>query len=61
MDCPNCDTYIYGAELENSNWQESTYYDFMIGRCPKCGKIYRWVEVYPLSHFEDIEEVQPDE
>lgn len=61
MNCPNCGTYIYGAESENSEWYNSIYYDSMVGRCPKCGKCYSWTEVYILSNIEDVKEVQPDE
>ena len=61
MECQNCGTYIYDAELKDSNWHSKVYYDFMIGQCPKCGKCYSWTEVYKFSNVEDIEEVQPDE
>lgn len=28
-----------------------------IGHCPKCGKKYRWKDIYKYSHSEDVEEV----
>lgn len=30
---------------------------YEVGYCPKCGKIYKWRDVYKFSHFEDLEEV----
>lgn len=29
---------------------------YEIGHCPKCGKKYKWKDVYNFSHFEDLEE-----
>ena len=27
-----------------------------IGHCPKCGKKYKWRDIYEYSHFKDLEE-----
>lgn len=27
-----------------------------LGHCPKCGKDYKWFDVYKYSYFEDLEE-----
>lgn len=61
MDCPNCDTYIYDAEIKDTEWIGMSCYGHMCGRCSVCGKAYTWVEVFTFSHIENIEEVQPDE
>lgn len=61
MNCPNCGTYIYTTELLDSEFESNCYYDFVEGRCPKCGKIYDWTEVYTFNRIEDVEEVRPDE
>ena len=30
---------------------------FADGHCPQCHREYRWTDVYKLTHFKDLEEV----
>lgn len=51
MKCPNCHVDFFPIadhKLEQSD--ESVYYPFT-GRCPKCKKWFRWVEIYTLDEI----------
>lgn len=61
MNCPNCNTYVCAVDTLDSTFESNCYYDSVEGWCPKCGKVYRWVEVFKIDHVEDIEEINPDE
>ena len=61
MNCPNCNTYIYEVETIDTEFESNCYYDSVEGRCPKCGKVYRWVEVFKFDRVEDVEEIDPDD
>ena len=56
MKCTKC-----GTDLEFDDTVD-TYSDsiivifYEVGHCPKCGKKYKWKDVYNFSYFEDLEE-----
>ena len=55
-ECTKC-----GTDLEFDDTID-TYADsvivifYEVGHCSKCGKKYKWRDVYNFSHFEDLEE-----
>lgn len=61
MNCPNCDTYIYDVDSIDTEFESNCYYDSVVGHCHKCGKTYRWVEVFKFDRVENVEEINPDE
>ena len=55
---PEC--LVCGTELEFDDTideyaDDTTVRMKELGHCPKCGKHYRWFDVYKYSHFEDLE------
>lgn len=55
--CPNC-----GNELTKYEGYEivigiSEHQEYAVGYCENCRKEYRWVNIFSLSHVENIEEV----
>ena len=54
--CPNCgheliedescDIFVYISECQ----------EYIVGHCENCGKKYQWVNIYKLSHVEDLKE-----
>ena len=61
MNCPNCDAYMYAVDTLDSEYESNCYYDTVEGYCHKCGKTYRWVEVFKFDRIENVEEINPDE
>ncbi len=57
MTCPKCSTKIFVDEYLDQEFYNGKYYDSVEGRCPLCGKWYRWTEVFQYSHDENIEEI----
>ena len=38
-------------------WANADYVEMKnIGHCPKCGKLYKWKDIYHFTEFEDLEE-----
>ena len=46
MKCPNCKNFVRAVDTYDTDWIENTYYDYVEGTCPNCGKSWRWTEVY---------------
>lgn len=58
-DYPKC---LY-CNVELDNFDHYDCYDtdnitvyYTAGRCPKCGKNYKWEEIYTYNYFENFEE-----
>lgn len=56
--CSNCGNTVYGIDVLDTEYQDSTYYDYVEGTCLTCGKMYNWVEVFTFDHAEDITEIK---
>ena len=60
MKCPNCSGIVREVDTLDSEYFGNKYYDTVEGICSKCGKIWRWKEVYTFDHYEDIEGIEID-
>jgi len=61
--CPHCGCVLiffehYDCDCEVDGGKAFFFAD---GHCPQCHREYCWTDVYTLSHFEDLEEVDKDE
>ena len=54
MKCPNCGNEIYAIDTLDSDCSGDSYFDYVEGTCPNCGKSWRWIEVFTFDHYENI-------
>ena len=59
--CPHCGCTLTFFEHYDCYDTEDKVLCFANGYCPKCRREYRWTDVYKLSYFEDLEEVNKNE
>lgn len=59
--CPYCGCALTLFEHYDCYDEEDKTLFFANGDCPKCYREYSWTDVYKLSHFENLEEVDKDE
>lgn len=60
MKCPNCCEIIEAVKIIDHDWDGANYYYEVEGTCSKCGKSYRWTEVYQHTFDGNIEEITED-
>ena len=54
--CGICNTDLWFDDTVDQ-WSDEDVVEMKnIGHCPKCGKKYRWRDIYKYSHYEDLEE-----
>lgn len=58
MRCPNCYEWISDAYTHEEEYYDLTYYSTMIGTCSKCGKKYKWTEVFTFDDIIEVEEME---
>lgn len=61
MKCPNCGNYIHAVDTLDTEYDDGSYYDVVVGTCPDCGKSWRWAEVFTFDHYENVEEIKIDD
>ena len=59
--CPHCGCTLIFFEYYDCYDDADKALFFADGHCPKCRREYRWTDVYTLTCFEDLEEVDKDE
>ena len=55
-ECLNCKTEIEFDDTVDTWADESIVEMKNTEHCPKCGKQYKWRDIYEYSHFKDLEE-----
>ena len=55
--CPNCGNELIEDESYDFFIDISECQEYVVGHCENCGKKYQWINVFSLSHVENIEEV----
>ena len=54
--CPECEVELDFDDTIDE-WCNGDVIELKeVGHCPKCGKEYKWKDVYNWHHFEDLEE-----
>jgi uncharacterized protein with PIN domain len=56
-ECLECKTELEFDDTVDIYADSDIVIFYEVGHCPKCGKEYKWRDVYNFSHFEDLEEV----
>lgn len=55
--CKVCDLDIWFDDTIDQ-WSDEDIVEMKnIGHCPKCGKKYKWRDIYQYSYYTDLEEV----
>ena len=57
MNCPYCNTWITSDEMGDYDCDGTTTWIEVTGTCPKCGKSWKWIEVYTFIKTIEIEEI----
>lgn len=53
--CPRCNCELSNIDTVNSEYTGDSYFDYMLGDCPKCSTVYRWTEQYKFYGISDFE------
>ncbi len=56
---PICGICEVDLEFDNTldMWADEDLVEMKnVGHCPKCGKKYKWRDIYEYSHYTDLEE-----
>ena len=62
MRCPYCHSFdLRATNFLDSEYAYGFYYNVVEGTCPDCGKSWRWVDVFTLDHYENIEEIETND
>lgn len=57
--CPNCKTVdLYWDDAYDMEYDAEVIITKNYGTCPKCGKEFRWKEIYIWHSNEDLEEIK---
>ena len=56
VECPYCKVELIDIESVDSELYGDSYFDHMLGDCPKCEKVYRWIEQYKFFGIDEFEE-----
>lgn len=56
--CPKCGEIIEQFDIIDREDTDDEMYDLiLVGECPKCGRQYRWHEVYRFYGVDKLEEI----
>lgn len=56
--CPYCNRALFIDDCIDNRYNAKEITSHWIGRCLKCGKNFRWKEVYLFDRIEDLVEVE---
>lgn len=57
MNCPHCQAWVMPDAMGDYDCDGTTVWIETEGTCPRCGKHWKWFEVYTFSNTTEIEEV----
>lgn len=55
-ECKYCNVELELDDTIDEDADESEVAMKEVGHCPKCGKDYKWFDIYKYSHYRDLEE-----
>ena len=58
--CFNCGEELAEWSVDDVEVEEKQMFEFFTGRCGKCGKEWRWTEIYNFVDNADVEDVTED-
>ena len=53
--CAECGVKLVYDDTSPLRIEDGEVKDVNLGHCPKCGKTYRWKEIYAVDRVEDME------
>ena len=59
--CPICGGNVSAIDTPITEYHNYKYYDTVEGMCRDCGKLWQWVEVFAFDHYEEMEEINPND
>lgn len=60
MYCPKCNERMHNVEEDYLELDEGFIIRYMMGRCIYCNKWFRWSDVFPYSHTEELQEIEEE-
>lgn len=60
FNCPICSVPL-NVDLYQTEYSNHTYYDYLIGECPQCGRTYSWEEVFSFDHVQNFKMEKEEE